>query len=297
MRKAWDIKTKFATVVGLQKLIQETKFKTGLAKCTDYLALIELVIDNEATRDQEVYLKRHMKICLKCLDHYNLDQELKKALQLKLTSKQVPERLADAIRMKIANSATYMQKGKAIIFSAPSGSGKTTIVKHILSQFPEIEFSISASTRDKRGREETNGKDYHFLDPDEFKDKIDKDEFVEWEEVYEGNFYGTLKSEIKRIWDKGHHVIFDVDVKGGINLKNYFGEDALSVFVRVKDIDVLTSRLKDRGTESEASLSRRLYKAKFEMSFENKFDTSLINDELEESYKNAEKMISEFIAK
>lgn len=188
-----------------------------------------------------------------------------------------------------------MQKGKAIIFSAPSGSGKTTIVKHILSQFPNIEFSISASTRDKRGRSETNGKDYHFLSPEEFKSKIDNDEFIEWEEVYEGNFYGTLKSEIDRIWAKGHHVIFDVDVKGGISLKNYFGDDALSIFVKVKDESVLAERLKDRGTEDEASLSRRLYKAKFEMSFENKFDVTLVNDQLDESFKNAEKLISDFL--
>lgn len=188
-----------------------------------------------------------------------------------------------------------MQQGKAIIFSAPSGSGKTTIVKHILSKFPNIEFSISASTRDKRGRSETNGKDYHFLNPEEFKDKIDQNEFVEWEEVYEGNFYGTLKSEIERIWSKGHHVIFDVDVKGGISLKQYFGEDALSIFVKVRDMDVLAERLKDRGTEDEASLSRRLYKAKFEMSFENKFDVTLVNDRLDESFVQAEKLIDNFL--
>ncbi|WP_456460645.1 guanylate kinase [Reichenbachiella sp.] len=188
-----------------------------------------------------------------------------------------------------------MHKGKAIIFSAPSGSGKTTIVKHILSQYPNIEFSISASTRDRRGRTETNGKDYHFLTPDEFKNKIDNNEFVEWEEVYEGNFYGTLKSEIDRIWKKGHHVIFDVDVKGGISLKEYFGDDALSIFVKVLDESVLAERLKDRGTEDEASLSRRLYKAKFEMSFENKFDVTLVNDKLEDSFENAEKMISDFL--
>lgn len=188
-----------------------------------------------------------------------------------------------------------MQKGKAIIFSAPSGSGKTTIVKHILSKYPNIEFSISASTRDKRGRSETNGKDYHFLSPEEFKSKIDQDEFIEWEEVYEGNFYGTLKSEIERIWSKGHHVIFDVDVKGGISLKDYFGEDALSIFVKVKDMDVLAERLNDRGTEDSDSLSRRLYKAKFEMSFENKFDVTLINDKLKDSFHNAEKLISDFL--
>ncbi|SMD33208.1 guanylate kinase [Reichenbachiella faecimaris] len=188
-----------------------------------------------------------------------------------------------------------MQKGKAIIFSAPSGSGKTTIVKHILSQFPNIEFSISASTRDRRGRSETNGKDYHFLTPEEFKNKIDNNEFIEWEEVYEGNFYGTLKSEIERIWEKGHHVIFDVDVKGGISLKEYFGNDAISIFVKVVDESVLAERLKDRGTEDEASLSRRLYKAKFEMSFENKFDVTLVNDKLEDSFENAKKLISDFL--
>lgn len=188
-----------------------------------------------------------------------------------------------------------MHKGKAIIFSAPSGSGKTTIVKHILSQFSNIEFSISASTRDRRGRTETNGKDYHFLTPDEFKEKIDNNEFIEWEEVYEGNFYGTLKSEIDRIWKKGHHVIFDVDVKGGISLKEYFGDDALSIFVKVPDESVLAERLKDRGTEDETSLSRRLYKAKFEMSFENKFDVTLVNDKLEDSFESAEKMISDFL--
>lgn len=188
-----------------------------------------------------------------------------------------------------------MQKGKAIIFSAPSGSGKTTIVKHILTEFPNIEFSISASTRDRRGRTETNGKDYHFLTPDEFKDKIDSNEFIEWEEVYEGNFYGTLKSEIERIWQKGHHVIFDVDVKGGISLKEYFGENALSIFVKVIDESVLAERLKDRGTEDEASLSRRLYKAKFEMSFENKFDVTLVNDKLEDSFANAKKLIGDFL--
>lgn len=188
-----------------------------------------------------------------------------------------------------------MHKGKAIIFSAPSGSGKTTIVKHLLSKFPELEFSISASTRDKRGRAETNGKDYYFLSPADFKSKIDNDEFVEWEEVYEGNFYGTLKSEIDRIWDKGHHVIFDVDVKGGLNLKKHFEGSGLAIFVKVVDVDVLSERLKDRGTEDEESLSRRLFKAKFEMSFEDKFDTTLINEDLSESFANAEKMISDFI--
>lgn len=188
-----------------------------------------------------------------------------------------------------------MKEGKALIFSAPSGSGKTTIVKHLTNKFPELGFSISASTRDKRGRTEQNGKDYHFLTPELFKEKIDKNEFIEWEEVYEGNYYGTLKSEIDRIWNEGKHVIFDVDVKGGVNLKNYFGEKALAVFVKVPELSQLEQRLIDRDTESQASLSRRLYKAKFEMSFENKFDITLVNEKLEDTLREAESMVVNFL--
>ncbi len=150
--------------------------------------------------------------------------------------------------------------GKALIFSAPSGSGKTTIVKHLLQTNPDLGFSISASTRDRRGRTEENGKDYYFLTPEDFKHKIDNNEFIEWEEVYAGNFYGTLKSEIERVWASGKNVIFDVDVKGGLNLKKYFGDKALAIFVKVPSIEVLTARLNDRGTESPESLSRRLFK-------------------------------------
>ena len=188
-----------------------------------------------------------------------------------------------------------MSAGKAIIFSAPSGSGKTTIVKHLLQKFPNLGFSISACTRDKRGRAEQDGKDYYFLTPDEFKDKIDKDHFIEWEEVYEGNFYGTLKEEIQRIWDNGKHVIFDVDVKGGLNLKKYFGDRGLAVFVEVPSMDDLATRLRDRGTESEGSLSRRLYKAKFEMGFKDKFDVILVNNDLQTSFREAENLVSDFI--
>jgi guanylate kinase len=190
-----------------------------------------------------------------------------------------------------------MATGKAIIFSAPSGSGKTTIVRHLLNKFPELGFSISASTRDKRGRTEQHGKDYYFLSPEEFKKKIDEDAFIEWEEVYEGNFYGTLKEEIQRLWNEGKHVIFDVDVKGGLNLKKYFGDRALAIFVKVPSMDVLKERLKDRGTESEESLSRRLYKAKFEMSFEDKFDVTIVNDNMEKSFAEAEKLVGEFLSK
>jgi len=190
-----------------------------------------------------------------------------------------------------------MSSGKAIIFSAPSGSGKTTIVKHLIQNNPNLGFSISACTRDKRGRDEKNGKDYYFLTPEEFKNKIDQNAFVEWEEVYEGNFYGTLKEEIQRIWNEGKHVIFDVDVKGGLNLKKYFGENGLAIFVKVPSLDVLKARLKDRGTESEESLSRRLYKAQFEMTFENRFDVTLINDDINKSCSEAGMLINNFLNK
>ncbi len=184
--------------------------------------------------------------------------------------------------------------GKAIIFSAPSGSGKTTIVRHLLNTNSDLGFSISASTRDKRGRTEENGKDYYFLTPEEFKTKIDANEFIEWEEVYEGNFYGTLKSEIERIWDEGKNVIFDVDVKGGLNLKKYFGNKALAIFVKVPSVEVLKERLRDRGTESDQSLSRRLFKANFELSFQDKFDVVLINEDLDKSLREAQSLYDNF---
>lgn len=185
-------------------------------------------------------------------------------------------------------------EGKAIIFSAPSGSGKTTIVKHLLKTNPDLGFSISASTRDKRGRTEQHGKDYYFLTPEEFKKKIDDNEFIEWEEVYEGNFYGTLKSEIDRIWKQGKNVIFDVDVKGGLNLKKYFGDKALAVFVKVPTLEILKERLNDRGTESAESISRRLFKANFEMSFQDQFDKVLINENLHKSLAEAQMLYEEF---
>jgi guanylate kinase len=189
------------------------------------------------------------------------------------------------------------KNGKAIIFSAPSGAGKTTIVQHLLDKHPELGFSISACTRDKRGRTEVHGVDYYFLTVEEFKKRIDKDEFVEWEEVYEGNFYGTLKEEVQRIWDAGKAVIFDVDVKGGLKLKKYFGDDALAVFVKVPSLEVLEERLKNRNSESSSSLSQRLYKAKFEMTFEKEFDVTLVNEDLETSLKKAEDMVADFIEK
>lgn len=187
--------------------------------------------------------------------------------------------------------------GKALIFSAPSGSGKTTIVRHLLNHNPDLGFSISASTRDKRGRTEEDGKDYYFLTPEEFKKKIDSHEFIEWEEVYAGNFYGTLKSEIERIWAEGKNVIFDVDVKGGISLKNYFGSKALAVFMKVPSLEVLEQRLHNRSTESQDSISRRLFKAKFEMTFQNEFDVVLVNEDLQKSLREAQRLYDEFKGK
>ncbi|WP_420149326.1 guanylate kinase [Spirosoma sp.] len=185
--------------------------------------------------------------------------------------------------------------GKLIIFSAPSGSGKTTIVKHLLAENNNLGFSISACTRDRRGRSEENGKDYYFLTPEEFKQKIDSNEFVEWEEVYTGAFYGTLKSEIERVWANGKHVLFDVDVQGGLKLKNYYGDKALAVFVKVPDEETLRQRLIGRGSETEESLSRRLFKVHFEMSFQDRFDVILMNDDLETSLQKAQKLVDDFL--
>ncbi len=188
--------------------------------------------------------------------------------------------------------------GKAIIFCAPSGSGKTTLVKHLLASQPDqFGFSISACTRDKRGRAEEHGKDYYFLSIDEFKNKIDEDAFAEWEEVYPGGYYGTLKSEIERVWADGKVILFDVDVRGGLKLKQYFGDRALSIFVKVPSMEVLEQRLRSRGTETEDSISKRLYKVRFEMSFQDQFDVILINDDLETSTTETNRLVSEFIGK
>jgi guanylate kinase len=184
--------------------------------------------------------------------------------------------------------------GKAIIFCAPSGSGKTTLVKHLLAKYDNLGFSISACTRDKRGRNEVDGKDYYFLSIEQFRQKIEEEAFVEWEEVYAGGYYGTLKSEVQRLWDEGKNVIFDVDVKGGVQLKEYFKENAIGVYVKVPSIEELERRLRSRGTETEESLSKRLYKMKFEMTFQNRFDVVLVNDTLEESLVKAENLYEDF---
>jgi guanylate kinase len=184
--------------------------------------------------------------------------------------------------------------GKLIIFSAPSGAGKTTIVKHLLACGLPLEFSISACSRKPRIGE-INGKDYYFISEDEFKSKIDNHEFIEWEEVYPGNFYGTLKSEPERIWNNGNHVLFDIDVKGGINLKHQFGENALSVFVMPPSIDELERRLVNRSTDDPETIQKRVDKATIELKFSNQFDAIVINDNLIEAQTEAFQLVSDFI--
>ena len=184
---------------------------------------------------------------------------------------------------------------KVLIFSAPSGSGKSTIVNHILSLHPEVEFSVSATSRAPRGSE-VHGVEYYFLSEDEFREKIARDEFVEYEEVYAGSFYGTLKEEVKRIWAKDHVIIFDVDVKGGVNLKKYFGAKALSVFIQAPSIEELRRRLEKRGTDSPEAIDRRVAKAEEEMTYAPLFDRVLVNDDLETAFKEAEEMVDKFLA-
>lgn len=183
---------------------------------------------------------------------------------------------------------------KVIIFSAPSGSGKSTIVSHILKLHPEMEFSVSATSRAPRGHER-NGIEYHFFTADEFRKMIAEDKFVEYEEVYAGSFYGTLKSEVQRIWDKGHVIIFDVDVKGGVNLKKYFGDKALSVFIQAPSVEELRKRLVARGTDSAEAIAKRVAKASEEMTYADKFDYILVNDDLQKAYAEAEKVVDDFL--
>jgi guanylate kinase len=186
--------------------------------------------------------------------------------------------------------------GKLIIFSAPSGAGKTTIVRHLLEQNLDLEFSISATSRGIR-HTETNGKDYYFLTPDEFRIKIENDEFLEWEEVYAGTFYGTLKSEVERIRNNGKHVIFDVDVVGGCNIKRFYGDDALAVFVQPPSIDELRNRLVSRCTDSPEVIEKRVAKAAFELTFANQFDCIIVNSDLAKAFEEAENCIRKFINK
>lgn len=185
-------------------------------------------------------------------------------------------------------------KGKLIIFSAPSGAGKTTIVKHLLKQGLNLEFSISATSRQPR-HTETHAKDYYFLSRDDFQKKIENDEFLEWEEVYKGTCYGTLKSEVERIRDLGKNVIFDVDVVGGLNIKKYYGEKALAIFVEPPSVEELKNRLTTRSTETEEKIQMRIEKAEHELSFAPQFDVVIVNDNLDKAFNEAKKIVSHFI--
>ncbi|OIQ19346.1 MAG: guanylate kinase [Flavobacterium sp. MedPE-SWcel] len=188
-----------------------------------------------------------------------------------------------------------MKKGKLIVFSAPSGSGKTTIVRHLLEQENlELEFSISAATRSPRG-EEQHGKDYYFMSTEEFKAHIKAGDFVEWEEVYRDNFYGTLKSEVERIWSHGKNVIFDIDVAGGLRIKKKFPEETLAVFVKPPSIDELKIRLKKRSTESEDKINMRIAKASVELATAPQFDTIIKNYDLATAQKEASDLVKDFV--
>lgn len=186
------------------------------------------------------------------------------------------------------------QNGKLIIFSAPSGAGKTTIVHHLLGKFPELEFSISATTREPRG-EEQDGKDYYFISQKEFLHRIAQKEFVEFEEVYSGTFYGTLRAEIERIWTNGKHVIFDIDVIGGLHLKRKYDGKALAIFVQPPSLEVLIERLSGRGTDSEEKLQERYAKAEKELAYAPQFDVILKNYELDVACEEAKTLVSDFI--
>lgn len=176
--------------------------------------------------------------------------------------------------------------GKMFIFSAPSGSGKTTIVKHVLNFFPELEFSISATNRMPRGKE-IDGEDYYFLETASFQKKIAANEFLEWEEVYDGRYYGTLKSELKRIWDESKHVVFDVDVVGGLNIKKQYPKKALAIFIQTPDLKELENRLRKRGTDSEQDIQQRLNKAEEEMAYAQHFDHVIVNEQLDKAKEEA----------
>ena len=186
-------------------------------------------------------------------------------------------------------------QGKLIVFSAPSGSGKTTIVRHLLKQDElNLEFSISATSREKRG-DEIDGKDYYYLSAQEFKNSIKADNFLEWEEVYRDNFYGTLKTEVERIWALGKHVIFDIDVSGGLRIKRKFPEETLAVFVKPPSIDELKIRLKKRKTESEDKINMRVAKASAELATAPLFDVIIENDNLERALKEANTLVNNFV--
>lgn len=187
-------------------------------------------------------------------------------------------------------------EGKCIILCAPSGAGKTSITKYLLQQNIGLEFSISACNRAPRDNE-TNGVDYYFISTDGFKNRIENEEFVEWEEVYKDSFYGTLNTEINRIWNKGNNVIFDVDVEGGLSLTKHFGEKALTIFIKPPSIESLEERLRSRGTEDEEIIQKRLSKAEKELEYSKWFDYIIINDNLETAQKEVLSLVTSFLKK
>ncbi|MBI1224569.1 MAG: guanylate kinase [Bacteroidetes bacterium] len=187
-----------------------------------------------------------------------------------------------------------MSQGKLIVVTAPSGAGKTTIVHHLLDTFDNLAFSVSATTRSRRANEQ-EGIDYYYINVQEFKELITRDAFLEWQEVYENQFYGTLKNEVKRLWAMGKHVIFDIDVKGAINVKKAFPEQTLTIFIKPPSPDILLERLKKRKSESAESLQKRIAKATFELTFEDKFDQVLVNDDLTVALKQAEKIVGTWL--
>ncbi|WP_285010021.1 guanylate kinase [Pedobacter faecalis] len=186
-------------------------------------------------------------------------------------------------------------QGKLIIFSAPSGAGKTTIVKHLLETFPALNFSISATTRAPRG-DEKHKQDYYFISKEDFLHRVALHEFVEFEEVYNGTFYGTLRSEIERIWSSGKHVIFDIDVEGGLRLKRKYEDNALAIFVQPPSLEVLKERLTGRGTDSAEKLAERFKKAEKELGYADKFDVILKNYDLKVACAEAEKLVGDFLS-
>ena len=188
-----------------------------------------------------------------------------------------------------------MKKGKLLIFSAPSGSGKTTLVNHLLKEIPDMAFSVSATSRPPRGNEE-NGKEYYFISLEEFQQRVANDEFLEWQEVYPGRCYGTLKAVVEKMREEGRHVAFDVDVVGGTNIKKFYGDEALSVFIQAPSIEVLRERLVNRKTDSPEEIEKRLAKADWEMNFaQGKFDITIINDDLETAKRDILEAVTHFL--
>ncbi len=187
------------------------------------------------------------------------------------------------------------KEGKLLIFSAPSGSGKTTLVKYIMNEIPDLRFSVSATSRPARGNEK-NGIEYYFLTAEDFRERINANEFVEWEEVYNGRFYGTLRSEVERIRNQGTTVVFDVDVIGGLNIKKLYKDDALAIFIKAPDINTLRERLISRDTDNYNDIKTRIDKAEYELTFADKFDVVIINDDLEKAKKQTLKIVKQFIS-